>query len=190
MGNYTAAQTFLNVLSLNPLSNDFVKKYQPLLQDTAKIMTDPFFYKKRKLQPDNFAIPAQITDRFIDLIAHDSTNVQAFEHLQICYLLDHKLGDFTKYFNASNKFYKQVPQVYEQAWLIYIYSSNTGQNLLNRIGTDSKNKFSLFMNTLAENKNDKEAAQTKLTGLTNTYMYYVTYLSPKVTHLELKITNE
>ncbi len=190
LGNYSAAQTFLNVLANNPLSKDFVLKYEAYIQDTNKIVADPVIQEKRKLMPDNFAIPGKITDRLIDLVHHDSTNVNALEHLEICFLLEQNLADFIKYFNTSIRSYKQVPQVYEQAWLMYIYSTRTGQNLLSRIGTDSKNKFSYFMKTMAEYNNDTKLAKKKLSDQSNTYMYYVTFLSPKVTHLELKITND
>jgi hypothetical protein len=185
LGNYTAAQTFINILSLNPISKEFVDQYSLYVQDSNYILNDPLLLEKRRLQPTNFAIPANISDRIIDLIAHDSSNMQAYEHLQISFLLDHNLGAFIKHFEASVKFYNEVPEVYEQACLLYIYSTKTNPILFNRIGENSKNNFSYFIKTMTEDKNDLNAAQTKMLDLSYSYLYYTAFLSPRVTNLKI-----
>jgi hypothetical protein len=111
--------------------------------------------------------------------------MQAYEHLQISFLLDHNLGAFIKHFESSVKFYNEVPEIYEQACLLYIYSTKTNPILFNRIGENSKNNFSYFIKTMAEYKNDTKVAQTKMLDLANTYMYYTEFLSPKTTNVEI-----
>ena len=185
LGNYKAAQTYLNVLSQNPLSSEFVDKYLPYVQDPNRVQTDPILSKKRNLQPNNFAIPLQITDRITDLILADNTNKQAYEHLQMCYLLKHEVGEFVRNFDESVNFYRQIPEVYEQALIMYAYSIRSYDAIKYKISDTSKNKFSMFLQIMKECNNDKEVALHKMSGLEDTYMYYVTYLSPKETKVEV-----
>lgn len=185
LGNFQAAKTYLDLLSLNPLYEDFVNKYKSYIQDTTKVSEDQLLSKKRMLSPDNFAIPLQITDRINDLIVKDSMNRQAFEHLQMCYLLEHKLEDFMNNFEASMKFYPQIPEIYEQALLIYIYSTRSRIDLARSISIESKEKFTTFLQILKDKNNNLQAAQADLTDFENTYIYYMKYLSPKVTNLEV-----
>jgi hypothetical protein len=187
LGNYKASQTYLNVLSHNRLNLAFVNQYQPFILDTTKIANDPYFSEKRKFNPTNFAVPVNIKDRFLDLIARDSTNRQAYEHLQICYMLQHDLWIFMNNFEQSVKFYNQIPQVYEQALILYLYSTGTNKSRI-KISENTKNQFELFLKTMKQYKNDKDVAKSYLGGLKNTYFYYVTYLSPKVTNVKIETT--
>lgn len=187
LGNIGAAQTFLDLLSANKQSTDFCSKYYPYLKDTSLISLDAEFSEKIKYQPNNFAMPADITDRIRDLIDSNTIpNRKAYEHLQMCYLLDHNLGAFMNNLNASLQFYKQIPEIYEQAILIYIYSTQSNKEMIKSIGAQSKNDFSSFMEILKVNNNDLQLAKGSLTDLTNTYMYYIKYLSPKATNLTVK----
>lgn len=185
LGNYKASQTYLNVLSQNPLSSEFVDKYLPYVQDTNRVDTDPMLSKKRDLQPNNLAIPLHITDRIGDLISADKTNRQAYEHLQMCNLLKHEVGEFVSNFDESVKFYRKIPEVYEQALILYVYTTRSYDAIKCKISDTSKNKFSKFLQIMKENNNNKEAAQLNMSSLENTYMYYVTYLSPKETKVEV-----
>jgi len=185
LGNYNASQTYLNVLSHNCLYSDFVSQYQPYIQDTSLITNDQVLKKKRAYMPVNFAVPVHISDRFQDLIARDSSNRQAFEHLQMCFMLEHDLGKFMSFFNESVKFYNQIPAVYEQALILYLYSTQQTKSKVN-ISDFTKSQLELFLKTLKQFNNDKEIAKTHLEYLQNSYIYYVTYLSPKVTNLTVE----
>lgn len=185
LGNYRASQTYLNVLSHNSLYSEFANHYQPYIMDTTLIANDPVLTKKRRLMPANFAVPAHISDRFLDLIARDSTNRQAYEHLQMCYMLEHDLGKFMNYFNESVKFYNQVPDVYEQALILYLYSTGQTKSKV-KISEHTQTQFEYFLKIMKQCKNDKELAKSYLGNLQSTYIYYVSYLSPKVTNLTVE----
>jgi hypothetical protein len=188
LGNYRAAKTYLDLLSTNPLYKEFYQEYIPYIQEPAKISDNQLLANKRKLSPDNFAIPLQITDRINDLIARDSTNRLAYEHLQMCFLLEHRLDEFMSNFEASMKFYSHIPEVYEQALLVYIYSTRTRTELLRSISNESKEQFTAFLQILKDKNNNLQAAKADLTDYENTYIYYMKYLSPKVTNLEVITT--
>jgi hypothetical protein len=189
LGNTSAAQTYLNVLAQNPNSSEFVGQYLPYIKDSARIADDPYLSKKISLQPINFAIPAKITDRLADLISRDSMNRQAYEHLQMCYLLEHDLGKFMNIFDESLKFYNQIPPVYEQAFILYLYSIGETRSKVN-ISEYTKSQFKLFMDTLKKCNNSKEEAEKYLSSLKNTYMYYISYLSPKITNISVEIKKQ
>ncbi|MBN2805515.1 MAG: hypothetical protein JXR22_02570 [Prolixibacteraceae bacterium] len=188
LGNIRAAKTYLHLLSLNPLFDDFVNKYQAYTLNINKIEEEPLLSKKRKYNPDNFAIPLHITNRLEDLIVKDSSNQTAWEHLQLCFLLEHQLDNFIGNFETSMNFYSQIPEVYEQALLVYIYSTRSRTELLRSISNESKEKFTTFLQILKDKNNNLQAAQADLTDFENTYIYYMKYLSPMVTNLEVITT--
>ena len=183
LGNYKASQTYLNVLSHYPWTSEFIEKYLPLVNDTARVANDPYILKKRALQPTSFAIPVNGTDRISEIVARDSTNRQAFEHLQVCHLMEHELGKFMSRFDNSVAFYNQIPAIYEQALLLFLYSADKASSNI-KISEVSMKQFQSFLNTMKQCNNNKELARNYLDGMKNTYIYYVTYLSPRVTGLK------
>jgi hypothetical protein len=189
LSNYSASQTYLNVLSHNRLNSEFVNHYSAFIQDTSLIPNDPYLSRKRALMPLNFAVPLHISDRCMDLISRDSTNRQAYEHLQMSYLLENDLGKFMNNIYKSVEFYNQMPQVYEQAILMYLYSVRQGKSKI-KISEYTISQFELFLKTLKQCNNDKDVAKPYLVDLRKAYFYYVTYLSPRVTNLTLETKME
>lgn len=189
LGNSWAAQTYLNVLAGNPLYKSFVEKYLPFVHNPDKIKEDQLLSAKRKSNPDNFAIPLHITNRLEDLIAKDSSNQTAWEHLQLCYMLDHRLDDFMSHFQGSMQFYQTIPALYEQALLVYIYSTRSNLELSRSISNASKDKFTAFLQKLKDYNNNLDVAREHLADFENSYIYYMKYQSPRVTNVEI-ITNK
>jgi hypothetical protein len=184
LGNYKASQTFLRVLSNNFLSKDFVNHYMPYTLDTNLVNNDKILMEKRSFMPHNDTISGNITDRLVDLIAHNGNNKRAYEHLEMCFLLNHQLGHFISNLEVSRKFYINIPQVYEQAILMYMSISKKMLNY--KISNETLNVYKDFIKTFREYKNDKNLAKPMLSNYTNTYLYYVIYNSPIVTGAELK----
>ena len=135
--------------------------------------------------PANFAIPVAMTERMMDLVSWNDENLLAYEFLQSCYLMDHNLVGFMQNLEASLKFYNRIPVLYEEAILMYYF--NTEQPGLEnyQISTESKEAFNNFVGILASTGNNREAAKELLTNYKNTYMYYVMYLSPRVTNAKV-----
>lgn len=183
--NFAAAQVYLNSISQSFHLEEFIEQQQDLINEPSLIDIDPVLTEKRKLMPDNFAIPVAMTERMKDLVTWDSTNILAYEFLQSCYLMDHNLSGFMANLDASLKFYNQIPRIYEQAIMMYFF--NTEQPGLENysISRESKEMFNNFIGILASTGNDMEAAKGLLGSYSNTYMYYVMYLSPKVTNVKV-----
>jgi hypothetical protein len=186
LGNYQAAGTYLNSLEKSFNTRAFVQKYRLLLTDTAKIRDDYFIARKRSQMPETFAIPVSISERLKDLVAADSTNIAAMEHLQACYLLEHEMGAFMDRLDESLQFYNHIPALYEQAILVYKFNTRqTGPDEYS-ISPLTRSAFEEFMRTLAASKGNKDQARPGLSKLKNTYMYYLLYHSPKVTNIDVE----
>jgi hypothetical protein len=183
-GNYMACGTILNVLSNNFISRGFALHYFPYLSDTTLIYKDSLILEKRAFMPHNFAISENISDRFYDLIVTNDKNLKAYEHLQMSFLLNHKLGYFMKNLIPSVKSYRKLPKVYEHAILMYM---SQVKKLLNiRLSKISQTEFDDFIRIFHDSNNDKDIARPYLEKYKNTYMYYVIYNSPLVTGLTLQ----
>jgi hypothetical protein len=185
LGNVEAAQVYLNSIADSYHSEEFVNKYKPFIDDPGLVSLDPVLSAKLELTPDNFAIPAEMTERLHDLLNYNDSNILAFEFLQCCYILDHQLNDFAAGLDESLKFYNRIPLIYEQAILMYFFNAEIPGLEKYPISKTSKDQFNNFIANMSRAGNDTEMAKAGLTSLSSTYMYYVTYLSPKVTNVKI-----
>ncbi|HOT15238.1 MAG TPA: DUF6057 family protein [Bacteroidales bacterium] len=187
-GNTQAASTYLSVLKDAAWSDGFYDKYIAYLSDTSLLSKDKEIAEKRQFMPNNSLIPNSITHKLKILLAKNNKNQRALEYLAICYLLDHKIGDFMLLYPELKKIYpEKMPQIYELGVILYCY--NTDRNLLNQF-TFSKETQTYFVNyskIMKKHKNNKSLAQIELKeNYQNTYLYYLSFLSPLVTKMEIK----
>lgn len=185
LGNPRAAQVYLSSLADGCQNKEFVAKYRAYIEDPDLISNDPVLAAKAKLIPDNFAIPAQMTERLRDLINKNDSNILAHEYLQACHLLDHQLGDFMKDLDSALGFYNSIPDIYGQAIIMYFFNEEKPGMEAFDINDSSKTHFNDFLRTLAISGNNSALARDSMDFLSDTYMYYVTYLSPKVTNAKV-----
>jgi hypothetical protein len=96
------------------------------------------------------------------------------------YLLDHKLAGFMEIYPDLKKAYKdKLPLTYELAVILYVLKS--GKHDLHKydLSEESRRIFLEFNKTLGKFNRDKEAARYTLQrSFGNTYLFYLTYLSP------------
>lgn len=184
--NYNAAGTFLEVLGKNFLYGDFVKKYKTYVSDTTLVSKDPEIMEKRELMPQHRIIHDNHIIRFRDLYETNPKNMRALEYMEMAYILDHKLGNFMKYIADLELIYPGLPDIYEQAMVLYFVKSDPSQLRTIKFSENTKNRFMTFNKTLKENNGNKEMAKESLfSTLGNTYFYYVYYVSPMVTKIKM-----
>jgi hypothetical protein len=188
--NYQGAGEYLSILDKNFLARDFVKKYKPYVADTMLVLKDNFLTEKRLSMPGAFHLSSVISNRFFDLINKNANNRRAYEHLQISSMLDLNLGQFIQNLPEAGKFYNKLPELYEQAILMYIYLTKKGDINQYKISAKSGKTFIGYLKTMREYDNNKEFAKPDLGDYSGTYMYYVTYNSPLVTHAVITNKNE
>lgn len=177
-GNYNASETFLNLLSKDLVSKDFVHRYMPYIQDTTLVAKDKLLMEKRLSMPKNKEIPENITERFKTLLEYNKRNKRAYEHLQMSYLLVQNLDYFINNIAEAAKFYNQTPEIFEQAILMYVFITDISNLSKFNISKGSLDSFKHFIQTLQAYNNDKNIAKSRLSKYSTTYMYYVTYFSP------------
>lgn len=185
LGNLKAAQVYLASLAHGCHNKEFIAKYRSYIEDPAKINNDPVLAAKKKLIPDNFAIPGQMKERLRDLIRRNDSNILAHEYLQAVHLLDHQLSSFMKDLDPALGFFDSIPDIYGQAIIMYFFNEEIPGMENYTINDSSKTKFNEFLRVMAMSGNNKAVARDSLDFLSDTYMYYVTYLSPKVTNVKV-----
>jgi hypothetical protein len=189
-GRYQAAATFLSVLKSGFHQETFVNKYLPYTIDTSLASKDPEIKEKRLFMPVNEVTMNDASYRYDLLYKVSKENRRALEYLAMTYLLDHKLASFMELYPELKKGYKdKLPLSYELAVILYVLK--TGKHDLNKynLSEESRRVFLEFNKIYREYNRNKEAAQYTLKkAFGNTYIYYLTYLSPLA--MKTENTNE
>jgi tetratricopeptide (TPR) repeat protein len=178
-GNYRTAEKYLRVLNDNFLSRKFVNKYTPYIQDTTLIRNDQELMLKREFLPRGYI--ADIEKNFQQLLEQNPNNKRAFEHMQMCYLLDHDLPKFLAHMNAGKKFYSgHTPSLFEEGLMVYLLE--TDRTKLSKMDLDPRNKsillnYTRIMNQFKNNTTRARAELKKYIG--DTYIYYLIYYAPR-----------
>jgi hypothetical protein len=190
-GKYMAAKTLLSILDDSFYNNEFVRKYMPYTEDTLLACNDPEILDKRSEMPVGIEIPSSSSLRFKQLYLKNNNNKLALELLAMTYLLEHKLGDFMQLYPDLRKVYNnKIPVTYEIAAILYTLKTKTASFNEKEYSEEAKQLFLGFNETYKRNKGNKSAAQYALmNSYGNTYLYYISFLSPLVTKSSLKTRN-
>jgi hypothetical protein len=178
--NYSIAGKLLEILDDNLLSKSFVDHYTPYVNDTTLMLADKALMTKRSYAPSNLITPTDVTDRFLDLLAKNSENKRAFEHLEMNFLLNHQLGSFYKYLPMYSSYYKTMPLVFEEALLI-IKSKDPQMGKEYPISQSGMKLYLGFSNIYRKYGGNKETAKPMLSAYKNTLFYFTIFDSPVVT---------
>jgi hypothetical protein len=189
-GNYEVAQKYLSLLCQSFHAKDFVSKYQSYVNDTTLVAKDPLLAQKRTFIPDGDELPASIEGRLKSLFLHNHDNIRAFEHLQMSYLLQNKLGNFMQYASYFPIIYKTTPEVFEQAMILYLTKTDAVINV-NKFSPGAMQTFKGFSSILMQFKGDHQLAYPLLKeSYRNSYLFYVLFENPMVTKRENRIKTE
>lgn len=186
--DYEAAKTFSNVLNENPVENDWLKKYEIILENTAKASENKLVAEKRNIFVRQGGLFFTPRDKMLILLDKNSRNKKAFEYLIAFDLLEHDLASFTndmKFYNDQG--YKKLPKTIEEAVVLFL-SQRPDNNFLRsfRISSETVNRFREFVKVMNSNRGNKEKAKIQASAFRNTYWYYVLFDSPVVTKVKLE----
>ncbi|MEO0292748.1 MAG: DUF6057 family protein [candidate division WOR-3 bacterium] len=188
--NYVAAKKFLDLLYKSILHRKWAKYYKNYIFDKSLIEKDSLIKLKRMQRPDfDFFITNKTPNLdLIKLLKQDEKNKMAFEYLIAYYLLEGRLGDLLEYFDKfKNLGYKKLPRHIEEAILVIMIGAPSKINMKEwRISPETIEKFKLFNIAKIKSKRDKKAKEYLEKEFHNTYWYYLLYLNPKRTKLELR----
>ena len=188
MGKTDAANTFLNVLSKNPLEKNWVMMNRSLLDNPANLQTDPVIFQKINFMDKAEGLTLTPRDKMISLLQHNPANKNAFEYLIAFDLMIHDLKSFTEDMNyISNYNYTKLPRVTEEAVILFL-TQRPDNNVLKgfRVSSETIERFKKFVSITRANRGNREKAKLAAIEFKNTYWYYVLFLSPLVTNITLE----
>ena len=184
---YNLAGQFLNVLDKNILCRDWVRKYEKYVSDTTLAAMDKVIVEKRRFTPKKAIISPGTIEGLKLLIQTNKNNRMAYDYLLAFDLLDSNLSEFIEYLQYYKQYYSQtMPRAWEEGLLICIMKHKSFPDFVTE-ETVSKNcrqrivNFNKVMKSF--NNNLPAAKNTLLQYFGNSYLYYIAYLSPKVTNV-------
>ena len=189
---YAAAQKFTALLSASLIHRSWAKHYQAYIDDPYLCLTDDFMQFKRAQQPQtDFFINDEHPDYdLVQLLKEDPDNRMAFEYLIAYNLLECKLKNVYKHLDKYKNFnYPHTPRHIQETLILLELRDPKGIDLRQyNISSETIERFSKFNTILMENISDRKQAQSLLASeFGNTLWYYVRYVTPLVTNLELKV---
>ncbi len=189
-GKYVVAEKFLNLLNKSILHKKWVKHYQSYLFDKSLIKSDSLIQLKRKQKPefDFFIANKNPNLDLIKLLEENENNKMAFEYLMAYYLLECRLRDLLEHLTKFKELgYREFPRHIEEALLLVKPIFQSKNIMIERsINPQTIKQFEQFYIIISKSKNEVEAKKALTEEFHNTYWYYVRYINPKRTKLELK----
>ncbi len=186
--DYEAAKTFSNVLNENPVENDWLKNYENFPENPEKASENELVAEKRNIFARQGGLFFTPRDKMLILLNKNSRNKKAFEYLIAFDLMEHDLASFTedmKFFNDQG--YKKLPKTIEEAVVLFLSQRPDNQFLRSfRISPETFNRFREFVKAMNSGKGNKEKAKIQAAAFSNTYWYYVLFVSPVVTKVKLE----
>jgi len=176
------ARVYLRALSKTLFDADWAADYLRQLQSdlTFTLPADHEIQRLRRYMPvqDYGFSPMPFEHILLDLLKKNARNRMAFEYLMSSYLLTGQLDKFVQNIHRLDDFdYVQIPPLYEQALLLYMYKEKKPVDLNGRqISPLSRQRFENFKKVYAFYGGNKEAAFQNLANAHgDTFFFYSTY---------------
>ena len=185
--NYKSAELYINSLKKYLFFRKKAGDYEQYINNENIPDISVFVKEKRDIMPlKDFRVDRNLP--YLDLIKlleDNKHNKMAFEYLMAYFLLNNDLASFVKYLGYSINFdYTIMPKVYEEALTLYAFElQKAGRRLSNlRISKNTIDRFSGYITTLEKYKwNIEDAGEELKNKYSNTYWYYIHYVSPVTT---------
>jgi hypothetical protein len=123
-GNIDSAKIYLGALRKTLFFGDWAGRYLAKLDSDPNLSSDPTIVRLRSvcLQDDRSSLFYAKEKALLGLLERNSQNRMAFEYLMAWYILNRQLDQIVQTVKRLNDFdYSEIPRLYEQAVLIYVY---------------------------------------------------------------------
>jgi len=179
-GNTGTARIYLGALSKTLFDADWANSYIDRLESDPNLSTDKEIQRLRGLmmEKEYGETSFENVDMLLALLQKNKRNRMAFEYLMASYLLTAQLDKFVQNLDRlSDSDYPQLPQLYEEAILIYQSATDRRVDLKGRrISSESRQRFERINQTFDLYLGDKKAAANELAKYYgNSYFFYYTY---------------
>ena len=179
--NYDSAQIYLGALSKTLFYNDWANNYLELLRSNPDLSQVREIQRLRSICMEKdygFTSLNNVEAALLHLLKKNRQNRMAFEYLMSWYLLNGQLDKFVQNLKRIDDFgFSQLPRLYEEAMLIYVFSVRKPVNLYGRqISAESRQRFEGFNQILNNYGKNKQAAYSKLAkDYRDSYFFYYVY---------------
>jgi len=178
--NYGSARIYLGALSKTLFHSKWANDYLALLQSDPNLSTDDRIRYLRSICPEkDYAVIGYSKEKVLrDLLEKNSQNRMAFEYLTAWYMLNRQLEKCVRSIEYLNNFdYKELPRLYEEALLIYVYGTKKPVQLAGHQPSlkvrQQIEDFSWIFNSHNRNKQDALSELVKDYG--DSYFFYHIY---------------
>lgn len=175
-GDIHTARVCLQTLRCHPFWNETADYLLAQIQNDPNLTSHPFFKKRRSLmsQTDQVAISFNMEQQILNQLKANPNNRIAYNTLMTWYALTRQLSKFTDELHRLNDFgIHQIPPIYEQIILTYLYTQKLKSPIINSISAESKQGFNLFLKTLDPFGSNRAAAYpSMLQQFGDTYYFY------------------
>jgi len=184
---YNLAEKFLKVLDQNMLYHDWVSKYEKYVSDTILASTDQVIAEKRRFTPNKQVLNSGILDGLKRLVATNPDNRMAYDYLLTFCILDSNFKDFIDYLKYYTRFnMKRMPRSWEEALILNSIKNKSFPAFVTAetISKQCMQRITNFNQTVGQFKGDLPSAKSTLfRDFSDSYWYYMLYLSPKATNI-------
>ncbi len=179
-GNIGSARIYLGALSKTFFYTNWANKYLDRLESGPNLSTDEEIQRLRHLclEKDHSAIFSQNENSLLALLEKNRQNRMAFEYLMAWYLLTKQLDKFVQNLERLNDFsYSDIPQLYEEAILVYVSHTKKPVHLNGRWGNpESRRRIENISQIYDRYGRDEQAAFDELAkNYGNSYFFYNIY---------------
>jgi len=184
---YELAKEFLNVLDKNMLCHEWVDKYEKYVSDTTLAATDKLIAEKRRFTPKKALVNVEVLEGLKLLFETNQDNRMAYDYLLTFFILDSRLPEFVNYLRYYTHYkLKSLPSSWEETLSMYILKTKSFPDYFTNetISKDCRMRLSRLNEVMKSYRNDLPAAKnTIMNEFSETYWYYMLYLSPKLTNV-------
>jgi hypothetical protein len=180
-GDIESARIYLGVLGKTLFDADWANYYLERLHADPNLETDQEIQHLRSmmLKKDYGLSSFDIEEILSQLLEENRQNRMAFEYMMAWYLLRGQLEKFVQNLDRLDDFgYNQIPQLYEEAMLVYVNRTGKALDLRGRLFTqETKDRFRNFSQTYeGRYRRNKEAAVKELAkDYGDSYLFYCIY---------------
>ncbi|MEA3227348.1 MAG: DUF6057 family protein, partial [Planctomycetota bacterium] len=178
--NYGSARIYLGALSRTLFHSDWANDYLARLQSDPNLSGDERVQHLRSVcMKKDYPTIFFSTGRMLrDLLEQNGKNRMAFEYLTAWYMLTKQLDNLTRTIERLNDFdYRELPRLYEEALLIYVYGTKKTVNLTGYESTrQSRRRIEHFSHVFNRYRKNKQAAYDELAkDYGDSYFFYHIY---------------
>jgi len=193
-GDYKAASTMLEKLDKSIIYKKWAQYYLNGIKDTTVFQSDSLIQEKRRLMPSDvhFMNGRKVEVDLLSLLKKNPHNKMAFEFLMAYLMLSDQIekldiADQISYLKQLG--YKEIPEPYQEALLVYISKKRLEEFDLGgyQFSPDVEKGFADYLTILQRYEMDRNAAQAELyQKFGSSYWYYQQYISPYINNVEFQ----